>query len=315
MEILVYSIVFIVSLIVLIKSSDYFTEAAEKVGLFFKIPPFIIGVTIVSVGTSLPELASGLVAVFRDSSEIVVSNAVGSNVANVLLVLGVAALIGKKLEVTHELVHVDLPLLMGSAFLLAGIAYDGQITLFEAILCLLGFVVYVTYTLSVQKEHKSKETTTKSIKVQKLNWHTPVILIVSAVFIYFSAEQLIDSISKLSTTLNIGKDVITVTALAIGTSLPELVVSITAARKGKSEMAIGNVLGSNIFNALMVTGIPALFGTLTVTTDIVIFGLPAMVATTIMCFFVMQDRQVTRYEGGILVILYAFFIAKVVGFL
>ncbi|GAH33655.1 unnamed protein product, partial [marine sediment metagenome] len=122
---LIWIIVFVVSLFVLIKASDYFTHSAEKIGLFFGIPLFIVGATIVAVGTSLPELISSIFAVLRNSSEIVVGNVVGSNVANIFLVLGIAAIVGRRMKLTYELIHVDLPLLIGSAFLLAVTIWDG----------------------------------------------------------------------------------------------------------------------------------------------------------------------------------------------
>ena len=110
--------IFIVSLLVLIKASGYFTDSAERIGIFFGIPAFIVGVTIVSIGTSLPELVSSIFAVLRNSSEIVAGNVIGSNIANIFLVLGITAIIGKKLKITYELSHVDMPFLVGSAFLL-----------------------------------------------------------------------------------------------------------------------------------------------------------------------------------------------------
>lgn len=304
MTLALWIVVFLVSLAFLVKASDYFTVAAEKIGIFFGIPAFIVGVTIVSVGTSLPELASSIVATIKGSSEIVIGNVAGSNIANILLILGIAAVVGKQLKVSWELVSVDLPLLMGSALLLVATAMDGSFTFYDGILCLVGYIVYLLYTVSAQKKHGGK--TSK----QKLGWKPPVTLIVSGAVLYFSAEYTIESVVKLSEMLNIGKEIIAVTAVAVGTSLPELMVSTMAALKGKSEMAIGNILGSNIFNALGIMGISGMIGTLVIPQSIIMFTLPVMLVATLMYFFITQDKQVTRWEGAMLVVLYLFFIGK-----
>lgn len=311
---LIWIIVFVVSLFVLIKASDYFTHSAEKIGLFFGIPAFIVGATIVAVGTSLPELISSIFAVLRNSSEIVVGNVVGSNVANIFLVLGIAAIVGQKMKLTYELVHVDLPLLIGSAFLLAVTIWDGIFSFPEALLCIAGIILYLLYTINTKKKHErieiKKETKEEVKQGRKLDRKTLVILAVSAFFIYLGAKYTVESVIKLSEIFNIGKEIIAISAVALGTSLPELMVTIAAAKKGKPEMAVGNVLGSNIFNALAVMGIPALIGTLIIPYSILTFGLPMMLIATLLYFFITHDKEVTKWEGWLLVIFYVFFIGK-----
>lgn len=305
---LVWIIIFMGSLFVLIKASDYFTESAEKVGIYLGLPAFIVGVTIVSIGTSLPELTSSIFAVLGNSSEIVVGNVVGSNITNIFLVLGAVAILSRKtIKVSFELIHVDLPLLVGSAFLLTVTIYDGVFTLPEALLCLAGLLIYLLYTLSVEKTHEDIEIKKEGRK-RKLSWKTIFILVVSVFFIYFGARYTIESVIKLSEILDIGKEIIAVSAVALGTSLPELTVSATATRKGKPEIAVGNVLGSNIFNTFAVMGIPALFGTLIIPHSILIFSLPMMLIATLLYFFITQEREITKWEGWLLLIFYVFFI-------
>lgn len=311
---LIWIIVFVVSLFVLIKASDYFTHSAEKIGLFFGIPPFIVGATIVAVGTSLPELISSIFAVLRNSSEIVVGNVVGSNVANIFLVLGIAAIVGRRMKLTYELIHVDLPLLIGSAFLLAVTIWDGIFSFPEALLCIAGIILYLLYTINTKSKHENieiKKGPNEEVKQgRKLDRKTLVILAVSAFFIYLGAKYTVESVIKLSEILNIGKELIAISAVALGTSLPELTVTIAAAKKGKPEMAVGNVLGSNIFNALAVMGIPALIGTLIIPHSILTFGLPMMLIATLLYFFITHDKEITKWEGWLLVIFYVFFIGK-----
>ena len=313
--VLMWVIIFIISLAVLVKASDFFTTSAEKIGLHFKIPPFIIGVTIVALGTSLPELISSIYAVFNGASEIVVGNVIGSNITNIFLVLGIAAIVAKKMKISFELIHVDLPLLIGSALFLTLALLDKVFSMGEAILSIIGIIIYLIYTTKIQKGHTTKKTKKEVKSLEKFQWHTVVILIASALFIFIGAKYTVESVINISEILNIGKEIIAITAVALGTSLPELVVSITAARKGKAEIAVGNVLGSNIFNTFAVMGIPALFGNLTIPNSILTFGLPVMIVATLLYLFITQDKEITRWEGSLLLLFYVFFVGKTFGLL
>ncbi|RMF91407.1 MAG: sodium:calcium antiporter [Methanobacteriota archaeon] len=307
-----WTAVFVVSLFVLIKSSGYFTDSAEKIGLYLGIPPFIVGVTIVAVGTSLPELVSSVVAVLSGSSEIVAGNVVGSNITNIFLIVGVSAVAGKKFRIDYELIHVDLPLFVGSAFLLAATVWDGRFTLPEAMLSLAGFVFYTLYVTSVEKKPAGEGVKKAGDAGQgALDRKTLALLVGSAFFIYLGARYTVESIIRLSELLHMGTEIIAASAVALGTSLPELMVSIAAAKSGRPEMAIGNVLGSNIFNAFAVMGISALFGTLIIPQSILSFALPLMVAGTLLYLFITQDRQITQWEGWMLILFYVFFIGRI----
>jgi cation:H+ antiporter len=314
LEILIWILVLAVSLFVLVKASNFFTESAERIGLFFGMPAFIVGVTIVAIGTSLPELISSILAVLRGSSEIVVGNVIGSNIANIFLILGIIAIIGKKLKITYEILHVDLPILVGSAFLLAIVIWDGAVTLPEAILLLLGTAVYFSYTLSLKSEQKDVRIV-DGIKIEKrkkkeLGGKTVFILLISAFFIYAGAKYTVESVINLSELLNLGTEIIAVSAVAFGTSLPELAVGIAAIRKGKAEIAVGNLIGSNIFNSFIVMGVPALFGALIIPSSILTFGLPMMLIATFLFFFITQEKIITKWEGYMLLLFYIFFIGK-----
>ncbi len=307
---MLWIVVFVIALAVLIKASDYFTEAAEKLGLNFGLPPFIIGVTIVALGTSLPELMSSIIAVLKGNTEIVAANVIGSNIANILLVLGVAAIIAKKMKLSYELIHVDLPLLASSAIFLTVTIWDGVFTFPEAILSLVGIIIYLAYTVR-NTGHEDKETKKEVNALEKNSTiKQTAIVIISAIFIFIGAKFTIDSVIQVSQMLNIATELIAVSAIALGTSLPELMVSISAARKGKAEIAIGNVLGSNIFNSFVVMGIPTLIKPLTITKETLNFSLPMMVIATILYFIMVQDKEITKYEGAMLVLFYIFFIGK-----
>jgi len=310
LSIVVWLVVFVASLAILIIAARYFTIAAERIGVYLRIPPFIVGVTIVAIGTSLPELLSSVLAVVRGSSEIVAGNVIGSNVANIFLILGVAAIVGRRLHITYELVHIDLPLLVGSAFLLAAAIWYGGFSLFDALLCLAVFAIYLHYTVTVERKREdvgSRDANGKPAR-RKLGRSTLPILIVSAGFLYLGAEYTVTSVIKLSEILHVGTEIIAVSAVALGTSLPELFVSIVAARRGNADIAVGNILGSNIFNALVVMGIPGLIGTLVVPETMITFALPMMLIATLLYVFITTDRQITKWEGLLLVVFYVFFV-------
>ncbi|MDY7003597.1 MAG: calcium/sodium antiporter [Cyanobacteriota bacterium] len=312
-DLIIWLIIFIVSLFVLIKASDFFTDAAEKIGISLGISPFLVGVTIVSVGTSLPELVSSIIAVYQNSSEIVFGNVVGSNIANIFLIIGTASLIGSPLRIQYELINVDLPLFVGSAFLLGLTVLDNNFSKNEAIICILGYVIYVLYTISSGKEEQGSEGDGDRNSKKTLPLKQIVIVIASSLFVFLGATYTIESVTKISEILNIAKELIALSAVALGTSLPELIVTISAAKKGNPEIAVGNVLGSNIFNSLVVMGIPRLTGNLVIPEDVIGGGLLVLLAGTIMFFFVTQDKQVTRWEGLIFFLFYGWFIGDIFG--
>ncbi len=301
---------FFISLAVLIKAADCFTNSAGKVGRFFGLSPFIIGVTIVSIGTSLPELASSISAVLKGATEIVAGNVVGSNIANILLVVGLAAVLSKKgrLQVTRNLINLDLPLLAGgSIILMLMFLWDGKVTFWEGIIALAGYFVYLHYTLK-HKERKEKEK--EKAKKEKLNLKIILGLVFGAIFIYYGANYAIESVVKISEILNIGTAVIALTAVAVGTSLPEIFVSISAARKGNDALALGNIFGSNLFNGFVVLGIPALIKTLDVTPIILSVGIPFFIAATLLYVISGITRKIYKWEGAMYLLIYILFIAK-----
>ncbi len=317
-------VVFVLSLFVLLKAADFFTNAAEKIGISLGIPPFIVGVTIVSIGTSLPELISSIFAVINGASEMVTANVFGSNIANVFLVLGIAAIVGKKLPIGYELKHVDLPYLVGSSLLLVFFCWDGVFNFYEGIVSLFLLVVYIIYTINVEKKSSSddslkkkveksvKEDVAKGLRRQKIKKRliNIIILGVSAIFIYFGAKYTVESVIRISDLTNFSKEIISASAIAFGTSLPELVVSVKAAMKGNAGIAVGNVLGSNIFNAFAVMGIPSFISSLTISDKMINLGIPFVVFSAVLYFFATQDKRITRWEGWLLVVFYVVFIAK-----
>lgn len=292
-----------VSLFFLIKSSDWFVDSAEKIGLSLGISPFIIGVTVVAFGTSLPELASSVASVQMGSSEIVAGNVVGSNITNIFLIIGVTAFVGKGIKMKYNIIDMDIPLLIISSFFLWLFMRDGQIGVLEIILLLGGLVVFLFNSFGNGKEDEPEE----KIKVKA---KTYLILAASGILIYFSSEYTVIGLKGIAETLAIKKEIVSLGALALGTSLPELVVSISAIRRNNHGIAVGNVLGSNIFNSYAVIGIASLFGPLNITSDITEFSIPVMIAATILFSFMSISGKIGRWEGFMLLLLYVYFIRE-----
>ncbi len=294
--------IFAISLYVLLQASDFFVEAAERIGLAAGIPPFIIGVTIVALGTSLPELASSIEAVLMGDSKIVIGNVAGSNIANIALVLGLVAVVGKQVKVNESIMNVDIPILVSSAFLLWFVVHDQTVSIFEAIVLLGALGVFLFYSLNNNEGEETEKT--------KINGKDIGILILAGIAIKFSAEYTIKSIIELSKLLEIGSEVIAASVVALGTSLPEVFVSLAAIRKGKTDIAVGNILGSNIFNTYAVMGISALVGTLVIPVNVINFVLPFMVALTVMFAVMCISKKISRWEGLMLLIFYGLFMVE-----
>lgn len=324
---LLWIIVFVISLTILVKGADWLLESAEKIGLSMGLSPFVVGVIIVGVGTSFPELISSLAAVIKGVGEVVVANAVGSNIANILLIVGISAILGRRLVVTKSLIDLDLPLLSISTVLLLGIVWDKEVSFVEALLLLTTYIIYLLYTLLYIDDGESKELTEmlpsrkerreQSIKDasggaarEKVGGRDMLFLVLGAVGLVVGAKYLIDAVVALSAILNIGAGVIAITAVALGTSLPELLVSAKAAMKKKSEIALGNIFGSNVFNMLVVVGLPGLFGRLPLEEQTFAIGVPAMALATLLFVISGISRRIHLWEGAFYISLYVLFIGK-----
>ncbi|MEX0933959.1 MAG: calcium/sodium antiporter [Candidatus Paceibacterota bacterium] len=315
--------VFIFSLALLVKSADWLLVSAERIGLSWGLSPFIVGVVIVGLGTSFPEFAASVAAVYQGVTEIVVANAVGSNIANILLVVGLAAIIGKKLEVNKNLIDLDLPLLIIATIFFVGVVYDGEIVFIESVFLSILFIIYFLYTIFYKDtEHKEfeegrveiiAEENPKALVGKKVGAKEYGFLLIGVIGLVVGAHFLVDSVISLAEIFNIGVGVITLAAVALGTSLPELTVSIKAAVDKKPEVALGNIFGSNAFNLLLVVGVPGLFSTLIVDNETLTLGLPVMIAATFIFLISGISRRIHIYEGAMYLAIYIFFLGTLLG--
>ena len=322
--------VFVVSLFLLVKGSDWFVESAEKIGLALKISPFIIGVTIVSIGTSFPELFSSIAAVLKNTTEIVGANIIGSNIFNILVIIGLSAVVARKLVVTRSLIDLDAPLLALSTVVLLFVCLDKKINFGEGIVLLLAYLVYFLYTIYQRKgeeeetpeivevlpsrvERREKEAgiiEKEAVEKIRLDVKTFVLLFLGITFVLFGADWTINSIIKLSEILKISPALISIIALAAGTSLPELAVSTMAAAKKKYEISIGNIFGSNVFNGSFIVGICALIKPLVIDNLTFSVGLPFLIVSTLLFVISGISRRIHIWEGSMYLLIYLLFLAK-----
>ena len=307
-------LVFFGSLFFLILAADKFIESAEKIGKALHVDPFIIGVTVVALGTSLPELITSIIAVFQDSSEIVIGNVVGSNITNISLVMAFIAILGRRIDLMFDVSKVEAPFLIGAALITTIMMIDGSFSRFEGILCCCGLMLFLFYTMRDGGNSDLLEEIEQNIPKEETKVPLLAVLtfFLSGLVIYFSAKYNIESIIKIADILNIGSEVIALTAVALGTSLPELLVSIAAARKGNLDIAIGNLIGSNIFNCFAVLGIPSLIAPLSVPLDIIKFGLPMMIAVSLVFLIILLTKKINRWQGWMLLFFYIYFLGYLV---
>ena len=253
-------ILLIVGFVILIKGADIFVDGSSNAARNLKIPKMVIGLTIVAFGTSAPELAVSIKAVMSGNSDIVLGNVVGSNILNILLILGLSSLFSQ-MKVKDNTVEKEIPLTILFSSLLMVLAFDNMfdknilnvITRTDGIVILLFFIIFVYYLFSVMKKGNKEENDKPKYNIFK----SIILIIIGLISIVIGSNLVVDNAVAIAKILNVSEKMISLTIVAFGTSLPELVTSIQASRKGENDIAIGNIIGSNIFNIGIVIGIPA----------------------------------------------------------
>ncbi len=249
-----FILLIILGFILLIKGADFLVKGASNIATKFRIPEIVIGLTIVSIGTSMPELFISITSAFKGYSDISIGNVVGSNIANLLLILGLTAII-KPINFKKETVRYEIPVCVLSTILLLALGNISKtIARAESIILLIAFLSFFIYTLVLGRKSKEKQ---KKSKV-KTNLFIDLLLVVVGVLgLKFGGELTVNNAVEIAKIFNISEKIIGITILAVGTSLPELVTSIVSTKKGSTDLAIGNIIGSNIFNILLILGTSA----------------------------------------------------------
>lgn len=305
--------VLLVALFALIRGADTFVVGATQIGASLGMSKFAIGVLIVGFGTSFPELASSVAAIIQNSPEIVVANAVGSNITNILLVVGLIVIIGGKIVIKRDLIKSELPIFFIATTHFIAMIYDGVVDRLESVLLVATFGAYIWYLFG-EAEDEDKVDLKKEGRKPGLEAKSLAFFVIGLVAVLAGAQYAIEMVINLGTALSIPVEVISIAAIALGTSLPELFVALKAVRNGDGEIAIGSIFGSNAFNILMVVGIPGLFMALPASEVVTSLGLPILLAASAIFFVNGLARQVMRWEGLMMIIFFAFFLLKLVQF-
>lgn len=300
---------FLAGLLLLVVGAEILVRGASHLAFRFGVTPLVIGLTVVAFGTSSPELAVSFKAAFSGQTSLVVGNVVGSNIFNVLCVLGLSALAGP-LVVQRQLVRLDVPLLIVLSVLTYLLALDGALTLPDGALLFGGLIGYLGFLLVQQKTPVTDEERDESAPDGTGRLGLDLVMVVAGlVLLVLGSRWLVSSATSMAQALGVSELVIGLTVVAAGTSLPELVTSLVAGLRGERDLAVGNAVGSSLFNLMGVLGLSALVapGGIEISTAAIGFDLPVMVATAIVCLpiFVTGGR-ISRWEG---VLLFAYYIA------
>ncbi|MGF1457457.1 MAG: calcium/sodium antiporter [Leptolyngbyaceae cyanobacterium] len=302
----------LVGFVLLVAGAEGFVRGAAKLAALIGLSPLIIGLTIVSYGTSAPELAVSLQASLQGQPEIALGNVIGSNIFNILMTLGIAALI-VPLTVAQQLIRLDVPIMIGITGLLLMFAVDGELGRVDGLILLVGSILYTAFLVyqsrkesdaAVQAEYE-KEYAGK----ERRGWPSIVRNLVTLFgglgVLVFGAHLLVSSATTIATALGISQLIIGLTIVAIGTSLPELATSVVACYRGERDIAVGNVVGSNIFNILTILGVTASFVGVPVSKAAISFDIPVMLAVAISSLPIFYTgNRISRWEGMLFISYY-----------
>ncbi|MGL6107462.1 calcium/sodium antiporter [Romboutsia sp.] len=305
-------LILIIGFLFLIKGADTFVEGSSSLARKFNVPPMIIGLTIVAMGTSAPEAAVSITSSLAGQNDMSIANVVGSNFFNILIVLGVSSII-TKLPVEKDTIKKDAPFLILISALLVLLCSNLTLGLVDGLILLLLFCYFLFYTIkSAINTNKQQDDNvvcdesalaidiTEEISIPK----TILICIVGAIGIIIGGDLVVDAATSIATDFGMTPNLVGLTIIAMGTSLPEFVTSIVAIKKGETDIAIGNVIGSNLFNILLVLGLAAFINPITVSTLALIDMIFMTIITILLYLFMKKDSLLVKKHGIALVIIY-----------
>lgn len=315
MELLTAVIMLVAGFAMLVKGADWFVDGAAGIAARFGIPQLVIGLTIVAMGTSAPEAAVSITAALKGNAGITVGNVLGSNILNILIILGLAAVI-IPITVKRSTVRYEVPFLAAVSVLLPVLGRSGDVIgRGEGVILWIAFLIYMAYLLRMAKNGEQsseeiikmeEETERAEEKAAQMSLGRQILaLIIGMALIIIGSNISVDGASTIVRTFGMTERFIGLTIVALGTSLPELVTSVTAARKGNADIAIGNVVGSNIFNILFVAGTTALITPVAFAPNFLIDAAVALAATGLMWVFAFNNLKMDRWEGFVLLAGYA----------
>lgn len=302
-----------IALFALVRGADMFVIGAKQIGATLGMSKFAIGVLIVGFGTSLPELASSIAAVTSGASEIVLANVVGSNITNILLVVGVLATLGGRIVIKRDLIKTELPIFFIASAHFIAVIYDGLVDRLEAMLLLGTFAAYMWYLFVEARDEDSIELQ-KNGRRPQLEARSIAFVVIGVGAVLLGAHYTVENVVALAYIFSVPIGLVSIAAIALGTSLPELFVSLQAIKTGEAELAIGNIFGSNAFNILVVAGLPGLIAPLVADAVVMQLGVGVLLAASAIFFVNGLARQIMRWEGMMMLLFFAFFILKLYAF-
>lgn len=314
LEIGIWVVVLGAALFALVRGADMFVFGAKQMGASLGMSPFAIGVLIVGFGTSLPELASSVAAALDGATEIVIANAVGSNITNILLVVGILATVGGRIVIKRDLIKTELPIFFIATVHFIAVAYDGVVDRVEAVLLLGTFCAYVYYLMYEAEGDDKVDLYKEKGRRPRLMAKSVAFIVFGLVFVLLGANYTVDMVVNIATEFSVPIGLVSIAAIALGTSLPELFVTIQALKTGEAELAIGNIFGSNAFNILVVVGVPGIITPLIADEVVMSLGLGVLLAASAIFFVNGLARQIMRWEGMMMLLFFAFFIVKLAEF-
>ncbi|HRW06611.1 MAG TPA: calcium/sodium antiporter [Caldilineaceae bacterium] len=299
---------FVLGLVVLVVGAEVMVRGASRLAAAFGIAPLVIGLTVVAFGTSAPELAVSLQSAFNGQADLALGNVIGSNIANILLILGVAALTAP-LVVASQLVRLDVPLMIGASVIVYLMGLDGRLNRWDGLILFLGVVAYTTWLVrQSRREGKDVQDEYEGAYEEgsESSWYTSLLnlaLVAGGLFmLVVGARWLVESAVTMARWWGLSELIIGLTVVAVGTSLPEIATSIVAVLRGERDIAVGNAIGSNIFNLLSVLGLTSLFAPsgIPVPAAVMAFDLPVVIAIAIACLPIFYTGNlVARWEGAL----------------
>jgi len=306
MEMLLQCFLLAVGFVMLVNGADWFVDGAAGIADRMGIPQLVIGLTIVAMGTSAPEAAVSITAALKDNAGITIGNVVGSNILNILIILGITSVI-VTIAVAKSTVFIDIPVMVAATLILIFFGYTGnEISFVEGVLLWVAFIGYLAYMVVTAKKNK-QETTEK--ENNSPFWKLLIATILGLVLIVWGSNVSVDAATNIAQKLGMSERFIGLTIVALGTSLPELFTSVSAAIKGKADIAIGNIVGSNIFNILFIVGTTALIIPVVFEAKFLIDATMAIAAAIFLFLFVVKSKKLTRPAGIFMLLCYCGYFA------
>lgn len=310
----------LIGFIVIIKASDILVDSATSIAIKCKVPKMLIALTIVSFGTCAPEIAISFTSVINKNGTIAFANVIGSCIVNVFLIIGLASLL-HPIKVKHDTVKKELPILLLITTSFSVLMLDSGFnkttpnvfSRVDGIVLMSLFLMFVLYLIQLSKR-REKNNEKMEIKYDNI-WIAIIILILSIVLISLSSNIIVDNAIKIAKSLHISEKLITMTAIVIGTSLPEMFMTISSARKGEFDMAIGNIIGTNIFNICIVLGLPVtIYGDISLSNFSIIDIVAVFLTSLDLYLFARSERTISKLEGFIMLLIFAVYYVSIIFF-